>query len=165
MRAEAAMHRHAHVSIDTLAGEVPRHILDHARRNEAHALEAPAMRQHLIEGGHGPRRGETAAAGHTGATPGLGVLMRKAQLLTVVSWQAMALTAAALIAGIPLGILAGRCSWALFAASVGVYPGIKVPVLPIVAETGAALLLAIITALIPGRAAARVRPAAILWSE
>ena len=70
--------------------------------------------------------------------------MRKAQLLTVVSWQAAALTVAALIAGIPLGILAGRWSWALFAVSVGVDPSIKVPVLPLVAETGAALLLAII---------------------
>ena len=34
--------------------------------------------------------------------------MRKAQLLTVVCWQAAALTAAALIVGIPVGILAGR---------------------------------------------------------
>jgi ABC-type lipoprotein release transport system permease subunit len=34
--------------------------------------------------------------------------MRKAQLLTVVSWQATALTIAALTAGIPLGILAVR---------------------------------------------------------
>jgi hypothetical protein len=91
--------------------------------------------------------------------------LRKAQLLTVVSWQAAALTVAALIAGIPLGILAGRWSWALFAASVGVDPSIKVPVLPLVAETGAALLLAIIIAAIPGRAAARVRPAPVLRTE
>jgi ABC-type antimicrobial peptide transport system permease subunit len=91
--------------------------------------------------------------------------MRRAQLLTVVSWQAAALTIAALIAGIPLGILAGRWSWTLFSVSVGVDPSTKVPVLPIVAETGAALLLAIITAAIPGRAAARVRPAAVLRTE
>ena len=91
--------------------------------------------------------------------------MRKAQLLTVVSWQAAALTAVALIAGIPLGILVGRWSWALFAASVGVDPSIKVAALPMVAEIGAALLLAIITAAIPGRAAARVRPAAVLRIE
>jgi ABC-type antimicrobial peptide transport system permease subunit len=91
--------------------------------------------------------------------------MRRAQLLTVVSWQAAALTLAALIAGIPLGILAGRWSWALFAASVGVDPSTKIPILPIVAETGAALLLALIAAAIPGRAAARVRPAAVLRTE
>ena len=48
--------------------------------------------------------------------------MRKAQLLRVVSWQATALTSAALIVGIPLGIVAGRWSWALFAGSLGVAP-------------------------------------------
>jgi ABC-type lipoprotein release transport system permease subunit len=91
--------------------------------------------------------------------------MRKAQLLTVVSWQAAALTLAALIAGIPLGIFVGRWSWALFAASVGVDPSTKVAILPMVAETGTALLLAIIAAAIPGRAAARVKPAAVLRTE
>jgi len=83
----------------------------------------------------------------------------------VVSWQAAALTVAALISGIPLGILAGRWSWALFAGSVGVDPNTQVPVLLVVAETGAALLLAIIAAAIPGRAAARVRPAAVLRTD
>jgi hypothetical protein len=91
--------------------------------------------------------------------------MRKAQLLAVVFWQAAALTVAALISGIPLGILAGRWSWALFAGSVGVDPNTQVPVLLVVAETGAALLLAIFAAAIPGRAAARVRPAAVLRTD
>ena len=91
--------------------------------------------------------------------------MRKAQLLTVVSWQAAALTVAALIVGIPLGILAGRWSWALFAGSVGVAPGAQVSFPLVLAEVGAALLLAIITAAIPGRAAARIRPATVLRTE
>jgi putative ABC transport system permease protein len=91
--------------------------------------------------------------------------MRRAQLLRVVCWQAAAVTMAALICGIPLGILAGRWSWALFARSVGVDPSIKVPVLPMAAGIGAALLLAIIIAAIPGRTAARVRPAAVLRAE
>jgi putative ABC transport system permease protein len=91
--------------------------------------------------------------------------MRRAQLLAVVSWQAAALTAGALILGIPLGILAGRWSWALFAGSVGVDPSTQVPVPLVLAEIGAALLLAIITATVPGYTAARVRPAAILRTE
>jgi ABC-type antimicrobial peptide transport system permease subunit len=91
--------------------------------------------------------------------------MRRAQLLTVVSWQAAALTAAALILGIPLGILAGRWSWTLFTESIGVDPSTQVPVLLMLAEIGAALLLAIITATVPGYTAARVRPAAILRTE
>jgi ABC-type antimicrobial peptide transport system permease subunit len=91
--------------------------------------------------------------------------MRKAQLLSVVCWQAVALTAAALIAGIPLGILVGRWSWALFAGSVGVAPSAQVPLLLLLTETAAALLVGIITATIPGRTAARTRPATVLRTE
>ena len=91
--------------------------------------------------------------------------MRKAQLLTVVGWQAAALTVAALIVGIPVGILAGRWSWALFAESVGVAPSAQVPLPLVLAEIAAALLVGIITAAIPGRTAARTRPAAVLRTE
>jgi ABC-type lipoprotein release transport system permease subunit len=79
-----------------------------------------------------------------------------------VSWQAAALVVAALLAGVPLGIVAGRWSWALFAGSVGVDPSAQVPILYMLAEIGAALLLAIITATVPGYSAARVRPASVL---
>ena len=48
----------------------------------------------------------------------LGLL--RSQLLRVVSWQASALAAAALLAGLPLGVLAGRWAWLLFAGSAGV---------------------------------------------
>ena len=91
--------------------------------------------------------------------------MRKAQLLRVVSWQATALTSAALIVGIPLGIVAGRWSWALFAGSLGVAPGADVPAVAVVAEAAVALLLAVLIAAVPGRTAARVRPAASLRTE
>ena len=91
--------------------------------------------------------------------------MRRTQLLTVVSWQATALTAAALILGIPMGILAGRWSWVLFARSVGVDPSAHVPALLVLAEAAAALLVAITAAIAPGYAAARVRPAAVLRTE
>ena len=43
--------------------------------------------------------------------------LRRAQLLRVVSWQATALAAAALLVGLPLGVLAGRWAWVLFARS------------------------------------------------
>ena len=45
----------------------------------------------------------------------LGLVRR--QVLGVVEWQAVALAATALLFGVPLGILAGRLSWAVFAAS------------------------------------------------
>src|SRR5205814_9517372 len=59
----------------------------------------------------------------------LGLL--RSQLLRVVSWQAAALAAAALLVGLPLGLLAGRWAWALFAGSVGVAGTAEIP-LPIV---------------------------------
>jgi ABC-type antimicrobial peptide transport system permease subunit len=91
--------------------------------------------------------------------------MRKTQLLSVVAWQATALTVAALAAGVPLGVVAGRWSWALFAGSVGVAPGPDVPVPLLLAMAGAAVLLAVLIAAVPGRSAARVKPAIILRSE
>jgi putative ABC transport system permease protein len=51
----------------------------------------------------------------------LGLL--RGELLRVVFWQVAALAAMALLVGLPLGVLAGRWAWALFAGSVGVSPG------------------------------------------
>jgi ABC-type lipoprotein release transport system permease subunit len=91
--------------------------------------------------------------------------MRQGQLLRVVSWQAAALTAVALAVGVPLGIVAGRWSWSLFAGSVGVATDPSIPFLLLLAVAVVALLLAALSATIPGRAAARVRPAAVLRNE
>jgi ABC-type antimicrobial peptide transport system permease subunit len=89
----------------------------------------------------------------------------KAQLLSVVAWQALALTTAALAAGVPLGIVAGRWAWSLFAGSVGVAADPSIPVLLVLILAGAAVLLAALIAATPGRYAARVKPAIILRSE
>jgi len=91
--------------------------------------------------------------------------MRRRQLLTVVSWQAAALTAVALAVGVPLGIVAGRWSWSLFAGSVGAATDPSIPFLLLLAMAVVALLLAALSAAVPGRAAARVRPAAVLRDE
>ncbi len=87
------------------------------------------------------------------------------QMIRVVCWQASALAAVALAVGLPLGVLAGRWSWALFAGSVGVGGQADVPVALIVAAIPATLLLASLIAAGPGWAAARIRPALILRSE
>ena len=87
------------------------------------------------------------------------------QLLRVVSWQASALAAAALVVGLPLGILVGRWSWNLFAGSAGVAPDADVPVLLVLVAIPAVLVLANLIAAGPGWAAARLRPALVLRSE
>jgi hypothetical protein len=93
----------------------------------------------------------------------LGLL--RSQLLRVVSWQAIALAAAALLVGLPLGLLAGRWAWLLFAGSAGVGSQADVPVPLVLLVIPVTLVLAVLLAVVPGWTAARIRPALILRSE
>ncbi|HEV3295569.1 MAG TPA: FtsX-like permease family protein [Streptosporangiaceae bacterium] len=93
----------------------------------------------------------------------LGLL--RSQLLQVVSWQASALAAAALLAGLPLGVLAGRWAWVLFARSIGVGPDPHIEVLLVLAAVPVTFLLVNLVAVGPGWAAARIRPASVLRGE
>jgi hypothetical protein len=93
----------------------------------------------------------------------LGLL--RSQLLRVVSWEASALAAAALLAGLPLGVVAARWACALFAASSGVGGNADIPVPIVLATIPVTLLLANTIAAGPGWAAARIRPASVLRSE
>jgi hypothetical protein len=93
----------------------------------------------------------------------LGLL--RPQVLSVVLWQACALTAVALLAGLPLGIVAGRWTWTIFAGSLGVATDPAVPGPAVLAIIPVALILAILIAAGPGWRAAQMRPAAILRGE
>jgi ABC-type antimicrobial peptide transport system permease subunit len=93
----------------------------------------------------------------------LGLVRR--QVLGVVEWQAATLAATALLFGVPLGLLAGRWSWAVFAGAVGVSPAASVPVPLVLATIPATVALSVLIAAWPGRAAARVRPAVALRAE
>ena len=87
------------------------------------------------------------------------------QVLGTVLWQASALATAALLVGLPLGVLAGRWAWVLFARSAGVAPAADIPVALVLAAIPVTLLLAIVIAAGPGWAAARIRPASVLRAE
>ena len=89
----------------------------------------------------------------------------RSQLLRVVCWQATALAAAALVAGLPIGLLAGRWAWLLFAHSAGVAGQAEVPVPLVLLTVPATLLLANLLAAGPGWTAARVPAATVLRSE
>jgi hypothetical protein len=93
----------------------------------------------------------------------LGLL--RPQLLLVVGWEAVALTTAALLAGLPLGLLAGHWSWVLFASSLGVSDVTVIPVPLVLLVIPATWFLAIVVASVPARSAARVAPAAVLRAE
>jgi len=91
--------------------------------------------------------------------------LSRGQVLRVVAWQAGAFGAVALLAGLPLGLLAGRQSWAMFADAAGIARSPDIPVALIVATIPATLLIAVLIALWPGWRAARLRPAAVLRAE
>jgi hypothetical protein len=59
----------------------------------------------------------------------------------------------------------GRWVWTLLAADLGVVAQPRVPLLALAAVAGGAVLLANVIALVPGRIAARTRPATDLRSE
>jgi hypothetical protein len=70
-----------------------------------------------------------------------------------------------LVVGVPLGIVAGRYLWDLFATNIYVVPRPTVPALAIVAIALGALGLGNLVAAIPGRIAARTPPALLLRTE
>ena len=90
---------------------------------------------------------------------------RRRQVSAAVAWQATALTAVALLAGLPLGVAGGRWTWALFAGSVGVGSGATVPLSTVLLMIPIALLTANTIAVGPGWAAAQIKPAIALRNE
>jgi ABC-type antimicrobial peptide transport system permease subunit len=91
--------------------------------------------------------------------------LSRGQVLRLVAWQAGAFGAVALLAGLPLGVLAGRQAWAAFTGAAGIAPAPDIPVALILLTVPATLLIAVLIALWPGWRAARLRPATVLWTE
>jgi ABC-type antimicrobial peptide transport system permease subunit len=91
--------------------------------------------------------------------------LSRGQVLRLVAWQAGAFGCVALLAGLPLGVLAGRQAWAAFANAAGIVPAPDIPMALILLTIPVTLLIAVLIALWPGWRAARLRPAAVLWTE
>ena len=121
------------------------------------AVLAAVTLAHVLLTGVRRRRRDLAVLKTLGLTRG--------QLLRVVSCQASALAAVALLVGLPLGALAGQWSWAVFAGSAGVMRHADIPAGLVLLAIPVALLLANLIAAGPGWAAARIRPTLILRSE
>jgi ABC-type antimicrobial peptide transport system permease subunit len=87
------------------------------------------------------------------------------QVRGAVASQATTLGVLAAVAGIPVGIACGRWVWIVFAHQLGIIARPAIPLLAFVVLAAAALVVANLVAILPGRAAARVRPALVLRSE
>ena len=86
------------------------------------------------------------------------------QVRATVAWQATAIAGAGLIVGVPLGLIAGRDSWLLFAGQVAIVPAPVISPLTLLAFP-VVLALANLIAAIPARTAARTQPAIVLRAE
>ena len=87
------------------------------------------------------------------------------QIAAVTSWQATTIILTGLVAGVPLGIVAGKVAWRLFATNVGVVPVEVVQAVPLILLAAAALAATNLLAVLPAMRAARSRPADLLRAE
>jgi ABC-type lipoprotein release transport system permease subunit len=89
----------------------------------------------------------------------------RGQLGSVVSWQAVTVTAAGLVVGVPLGIVVGRAAWRAVANGIGVAPAPLTSAAAVVLVLLAAPLLAYVVAALPRRMARRTEPAVLLRAD
>lgn len=87
------------------------------------------------------------------------------QLAAAVAWQATVAAFVGIVAGVPLGVVAGRWLWNLFAEQIYAVPYPTVPVLSLVLVGVGTLVLANVIAAVPARTAARTPTAILLRTE
>ncbi|MEX2267406.1 MAG: FtsX-like permease family protein [Acidimicrobiia bacterium] len=90
---------------------------------------------------------------------------RRAQVGTTVATQASTLGVVGILIGIPLGLVVGGLVWDRVAASVGFASDPTIAALAVVAVVLGALVVVNVTAALPARRAARLRPATVLRNE
>jgi ABC-type lipoprotein release transport system permease subunit len=89
----------------------------------------------------------------------------RGQVSATVAWQATTFGVAALVIGIPIGVIAGRWGWNVFADHLGVVPDAVLPAIALLVIAPATIVVANLLALVPGRIASRLRPATVLRTE
>jgi ABC-type antimicrobial peptide transport system permease subunit len=121
------------------------------------ALFAAATMMHLLLVSISRRRAEA------GLLKVLGFV--RYQVAAVVGWQATTVALVGITAGVPLGIVAGRVVWRVFATNFGVVPLTVVEALPVAALACGVLAATNGLAVFPALLAARARPAQLLRAE
>jgi ABC-type antimicrobial peptide transport system permease subunit len=91
--------------------------------------------------------------------------MFRRQVSAITAWQVSTVTGLALLAGLPLGVAAGRWSWAIFARGLCIPAAAITPIWLVLVMVPAVIVIANAVAFWPGRAAARLSPAEVLRAE
>ena len=90
---------------------------------------------------------------------------RRRQVSAAIAWQAAVVALIAIVVGVPLGIAAGRWGWRAYAQQLGVPNQPVTPLLAVASVAAFALIVAILTAVIPAQVAARTPAAVALRAE
>jgi hypothetical protein len=89
----------------------------------------------------------------------------QSQLAATIAWQATIAAVTGVVVGVPVGIVAGRELWTLFAHNLNAVPDPTVPAVAVTVVALGALVFANLVATLPGRSAARTPTALVLRAE
>ena len=84
------------------------------------------------------------------------------QVASTVGWQATTLAVMGIVVGVPLGVVAGRAIWNVFAENIGAVPVGVVPIWLVCAVAAGVAVAANLIALVPALAATRSKPGELL---
>jgi putative ABC transport system permease protein len=71
-------------------------------------------------------------------------------LVSTLRWQSVVLTVAAIVIGVPVGLIANNLAWSAFTSQLGIAPGTVAPIAALVAGAAGLMLLALALATIVG---------------
>lgn len=120
-------------------------------------LLALATLAHVLFTSIGRRRRDLAILKTLGFTRG--------ETRRAVAWQSTTFVVVASALGLALGVLGARWLWTRYAENIGILPVPRLPVLIVLAIIPAGIVIANALSLVPGRSAARTRPALVLRAE
>lgn len=87
------------------------------------------------------------------------------QLRSSVRWDVLTLVGVCVLIAVPVGVAIGRVLWAGFADSIGVVDDALTPVVAVLAVAAVTMAITLLSTLVPGRQATRLRPAEVLRTE